>query len=51
MKKTGAIKFKSPIHIIGINRFVFVPPKILAAIFKQAGRDKGQIFIKRQNQW
>lgn len=40
------IKFKPTIHIIGINPFVFVPPKILKEIFKQAGRDKGPIPIK-----
>lgn len=40
------IKFKTIIHIIGINPFVFVPPKILKELFKQAGRDKGPIPIK-----
>jgi hypothetical protein len=42
----SAIKFKATINIIGINPFVFVPPKILKEIFKQAGRDKGPIPIK-----
>jgi hypothetical protein len=46
MKATFVIKFKAIIHIIGINPFVFVPPKILKEIFKQAGRDKGPIPIK-----
>ena len=46
MKDISAIKFKAAIHIIGINPFVFVPPKILSRIFKQAGRDKGPIAIK-----
>ncbi|CAN5413652.1 YdeI/OmpD-associated family protein [soil metagenome] len=38
-------KFKATIEIIGINPFVFVPEKILATIFKKAGRDKGPIPI------
>lgn len=39
-------KFKADIEIIGINPFVFVPEKILAGIFKQAGKDKGAIPIR-----
>jgi len=46
MQQTSDIKFNATINIIGINPFVFVPPKILKAIFKQAGRDKGPIPIK-----
>jgi uncharacterized protein YdeI (YjbR/CyaY-like superfamily) len=46
MQQNPLIKFKATINIIGINPFVFVPPKILQAIFKQAGRDKGPIPIK-----
>lgn len=38
-------KFKATIEIIGINPFVFVPEKILAAIFTKAGKDKGPIPI------
>lgn len=38
-------KFKASIEIIGINPFVFVPEKILATIFKKAGKDKGPIPI------
>jgi hypothetical protein len=45
MQQNTAIKFKAFIHIIGINPFVFVPPKILKAIFTQAGKDKGHIPI------
>ena len=37
------MKFEAEIEIIGINPFVFVPDKILASIFKQAGKDKGPI--------
>jgi hypothetical protein len=37
--------FTAEIKIIGINPFVFVPEEILAAIFKQAGKDKGYIPI------
>jgi hypothetical protein len=38
-------KFKADIEIIGINPFVSVPGKILADLFKQAGKDKGKIPI------
>ena len=38
--------FKAKIDIIGINPFVFVPGRILKAIFKQAGADKGPIPIR-----
>lgn len=37
--------FTAQLHIIGINPFVFVPDVILAAIFKDAGKDKGHIPI------
>jgi uncharacterized protein YdeI (YjbR/CyaY-like superfamily) len=46
MQLDSPIKFKATINIIGINPFVFVPPKVLNQIFKQAGRDKGPIPIK-----
>src|ERR1700755_2494312 len=36
-------KFKAKIELIGINPFVFVPEKILKEIFRQSGKDKGQI--------
>jgi hypothetical protein len=39
------MKFTTEIKIIGINPFVFVPEKILLALFKQAGKDKGKIPI------
>ncbi len=38
--------FNAEIEIIGINPFVFVPEKILASIFKQAGKDKGKIPVR-----
>ncbi len=38
--------FKSTIEIIGINPFVFVPGRILKALFAKAGKDKGHIPIK-----
>src|SRR5690606_24949571 len=38
--------FKAAIDIIGINPFVYVPEKILKAIFKGAGVDKGPIPVK-----
>lgn len=38
-------KFSANIEIIGVNPFVFVPEKILAEIFKDAGKNKGPIPI------
>ena len=38
-----AHRFKAKIGIIGINPFVYVPEKILAAIFLRAGKEKGHI--------
>jgi hypothetical protein len=35
--------FNATIEIIGVNPFVFLPDKILKAVFKQAGKDKGPI--------
>jgi hypothetical protein len=39
-------KFSAHIDIIGINPFVLLPDKILASIFKQAGKDKGPIRVR-----
>lgn len=39
-------KFKAEIEIIGVNPFVFLPDKVLTALFKQAGKDKGPIPIR-----
>ena len=36
-------EFKAILQIIGINPYVEVPGKILAHIFKQAGREKGPV--------
>jgi hypothetical protein len=38
--------FKAELKIIGINPYVEVPEKILAAVFKQAGKEKGKIPIR-----
>jgi hypothetical protein len=38
--------FRAELRIIGINPYVEVPDKILVAIFKQAGKDKGKIPIR-----
>ncbi len=46
MKEYNPISFKAIIRLIGINPFVFVPPKILQSIFEQAGKSKGHIPIK-----
>jgi len=43
-KETGV--FSAKIQIIGINPFVFLPEKILEAIFEQAGKDKGKIAVR-----
>ena len=39
-------KFSARLEIIGVNPFVYLPDKILKAIFKQAGKEKGHIPIK-----
>jgi hypothetical protein len=38
--------FQADLKIIGINPYVAVPEKILAAIFKQGGKEKGKIPIR-----
>ena len=38
--------FSAKIFIIGINPYVLVPAAVLAALFKEAGKDKGHIPIK-----
>lgn len=38
--------FEAELKIIGINPYVSVPEKLLASIFKKAGKDKGKIPIK-----
>ena len=38
--------FKAEIKIIGINPFVFVPEEALNYIFRQSGKNKGQLPIK-----
>ena len=37
------ITFNATIEIIGVNPFVFPPDKVLKAVFKQAGKDKGPV--------
>lgn len=37
--------FRAPLHLVGINPFVFVPPVILKRIFTDAGKEKGAIPI------
>jgi Bacteriocin-protection, YdeI or OmpD-Associated/Domain of unknown function (DUF1905) len=39
-------KFTATLDIIGINPFVFVPEKVLASLFEQAGKNKGAIPIR-----
>jgi uncharacterized protein YdeI (YjbR/CyaY-like superfamily) len=39
-------QFSATIEIIGVNPFVFLPKKILATIFHQAGKNKGKIPVK-----
>lgn len=38
--------FEAAIEIIGINPFVFVPPKILEALFDQAQKSKGPLPVR-----
>ncbi|HEY3404596.1 MAG TPA: YdeI/OmpD-associated family protein [Ohtaekwangia sp.] len=38
--------FKARIQIIGINPYVLLPAKVLTAIFRAAGKDKGKIPVK-----
>jgi hypothetical protein len=38
--------FRAVIGLIGINPFVRVPPLILEAVFRQAGKDKGPLPVK-----
>ncbi len=38
--------FNAQIEIIGVNPYVLLPDEVLAAIFKQAGKDKGNIPIR-----
>lgn len=38
--------FTAKIYIIGVNPYVLLPAKILKAIFKDAGKDKGAIPVK-----
>lgn len=35
--------FKAQIEIIGVNPFVFLPSRVLAGIFQQAGKERGPI--------
>lgn len=39
-------RFKAKIQIIGVNPYVLLPARILNALFKQAGTDKGKIPVK-----
>jgi len=43
---TQKIKFSSVIEIIGVNPFVYLPPKVLEFIFAQAGKNKGKIPVR-----
>ena len=38
--------FTAVLEIIGINPFVFVPEKILAAVLQKAGKEKGPVPVK-----
>jgi hypothetical protein len=39
-------KFSALIEIIGANPFVFLPDRILSAVLRQAGKDKGPIRVR-----
>ena len=46
MNRKPAKTFQAKIEIIGINPFVFVPEKVLSALFAVAGKDRGKIPVK-----
>ncbi|MES2558097.1 MAG: YdeI/OmpD-associated family protein [Bacteroidota bacterium] len=46
MTEKAPHSFKATIEIIGVNPYVFVPKKILAQLFKEAGKDKGKIPVR-----
>jgi len=46
MRKQQPDKFTAKIRIIGVNPYVPVPVKILKAVFKQAGKDRGKIPVR-----
>lgn len=39
-------KFQTTIDIIGVNPFVYLPPKTLQCVFEQAQKDKGPIPVR-----
>jgi Bacteriocin-protection, YdeI or OmpD-Associated/Domain of unknown function (DUF1905) len=39
-------KFSAHIEIIGANPFVFLPERVLSAVLKEAGKDKGPIRVR-----
>lgn len=43
MNKKSNHTFSATIEIIGVNPYVYLPKVLLNAIFKQAGKDKGEI--------
>jgi hypothetical protein len=46
MMATKTITFSAVIEIIGVNPFVYLPPKVLEFIFAQAGKNKGKIPVQ-----
>ena len=42
------MRFSATLEIIGVNPFVFVPPEILAEIFRQAKKERGAIPVRGQ---
>jgi hypothetical protein len=46
MTEQEYFSFKAKIDIIGVNPFVLIPDSVLKKVFKQAGKDKGQIPVK-----
>ena len=46
MNKKEKNTFSAKIEIIGVNPFVFLPDKILKAIFRHAGKEKGKIPVR-----
>lgn len=46
MQSNQSITFKAKLDIIGINPFVSLPKRALAAVFKQAGKDRSPIPVR-----
>lgn len=46
MRQRRTHRFAADLEIIGVNPFVFVPARVLAALLREFGRDKGPVPIR-----